>query len=81
MVDLLFEKQKLQQDLQTAQMEKLKRRQLELRKQVVREKCVQTQIAERTGYTNPAKLMNHIRAQKAARNGGYRDVPEYVSHI
>jgi hypothetical protein len=38
-------------------------------------------MAERTGYSNPAKLINYMRQKKARETKGYKDVPEYISRI
>ena len=38
-------------------------------------------MAERTGYSNPAKLINYMRQKKARETKGYRDVPEYISRL
>jgi len=37
-------------------------------------------FAEMT-YSNPAKLMNYMKAQKAKKNSSFRSIAEYVSHI
>ena len=51
--------------MQEAELERMKRKTVSLRKQVVREQHINEIIKERTGYSNPAKLINHIRAHKA----------------
>ena len=38
-------------------------------------------LAENTTYSNPAKLMNYLKARKARENGTFRDVNEYVSYV
>ena len=32
-------------------------------------------------YSNPAKLMNYLKAQKAKKNSSFRSMAEYVSHV
>eukprot|EP00354_Favella_ehrenbergii_P009311 CAMPEP_0170477426 /NCGR_PEP_ID=MMETSP0123-20130129/18709_1 /TAXON_ID=182087 /ORGANISM="Favella ehrenbergii, Strain Fehren 1" /LENGTH=40 /DNA_ID= /DNA_START= /DNA_END= /DNA_ORIENTATION= len=32
-------------------------------------------------YSNPAKLMNYMKAQKAKNNSSFRSLAEYVSHV
>ena len=32
-------------------------------------------------YSNPSKLMNYMRAQKAKGNSSFRSQAEYVSHV
>ena len=38
-------------------------------------------LAEKTSYSNPAKLMNYLKAKKARENGTFSDVNEYVSYV
>ena len=61
---------------------RLSRRAAELQKRVVKEKVArETMIDEISSYSNPAKLMNYLKAQKVRRNSSFRNNAEYVSHV
>lgn len=49
----------------------------------MRETCIKENMAERTGYSNPAKLMNYIKMKKSQSNSNFYSgtIPNYVSHI
>jgi hypothetical protein len=47
----------------------------------MKEKCIRERIVEETSYTNPAKVMNFIKAKKAREVEGFRSVAHYVSHV
>lgn len=38
-------------------------------------------IVNEITYSNPAKLMNYLKAQKARGNSSFRTQAEYVSHV
>jgi hypothetical protein len=38
-------------------------------------------MAERTGYTNPAKLMNYLKMKKSIANTQFQNVNQYLSHM
>jgi len=54
---------------------------VQMKKQMIKEKCLKERIASESGYTNPAKLMNFMRAKKAKENRDFKNVAEYTSHI
>ena len=47
----------------------------------MKEKCIRERLVEETSYTNPAKVMNFIKAKKAREVEGFRSVAHYVSHV
>ena len=53
----------------------------ELQKRVVKEKVKRESLLSEINYSNPAKLMNYVRAQKAKGNESFRSNAEYVSHV
>jgi hypothetical protein len=38
-------------------------------------------MKERTGYSNPSKLMNFIKMKKCQNDKVYQDTNHYVSHL
>lgn len=59
----------------------MSKRAAELSKRVVKEKIKHESILTDITYSNPAKLMNYMKAKKAKRNSSYRSLAEYVSHV
>ncbi len=53
----------------------------ELSKRVVKEKVKHESIVQDLTYSNPAKLINYMKAKKAKRNSSFRSMAEYVSHV
>lgn len=48
---------------------------------MVKEKTLREAIVTEMTYSNPAKLMNYLKAQKAKKNSSFRSMAEYVSHV
>lgn len=59
----------------------MSKRAAELSKRVVKEKVKRESIISDITYSNPAKLMNYMKAQKAKGNSSFRSHAEYVSHV
>ena len=38
-------------------------------------------MTERTGYSNPAKLMNYLKLKKSLANTQFQSVNQYLSHM
>jgi hypothetical protein len=38
-------------------------------------------MTERTGYSNPAKLMNYLKLKKSLANSEFKDVNSYMTHM
>ena len=76
-----MEQQEIQNNLRENEITKLSRRAAELSKRVVKEKVRRESIVQDIKYSNPAKLMNYMKAQKAKNNSSFRSLAEYVSHV
>jgi hypothetical protein len=48
---------------------------------VVKEKTKRESLVTELSYSNPAKLMNYMKAKKASGNSSFRSQAEYVSHV
>ena len=57
------------------------KRAAELSKKIVKEKCKRESLVTQLTYSNPAKLMNYMKAKKAKGNSQFRSHAEYVSHV
>ena len=38
-------------------------------------------MAETTGYSNPAKLMNYLKVKKSLSNSNFQTVSQYLTHM
>lgn len=38
-------------------------------------------MSERTGYSNPAKLMNYLKMKKSIANTQFQNVNQYLTHM
>ena len=38
-------------------------------------------MAQNTGYSNPAKLMNYLKMKKSIANTNFSNVNQYLSHL
>ena len=77
----IVEQQEIQNNLRENEITRLSRRAAELSKRVVKEKVRRESIVQDIKYSNPAKLMNYMKAQKAKNNSSFRSLAEYVSHV
>jgi len=77
----IVEQQEIQNDLRENEITRLSKRAAELSKKVVKEKVKRESIVSDMTYSNPAKLMNYMKAQKAKNNSSFRSLAEYVSHV
>lgn len=50
----------------------MSKRAAELQKRVVKEKVMRETIINEVTYSNPAKLMNYLKAKKAKGNSSFR---------
>ena len=76
-----MEQQEIQNNLRENEITRLSRRAAELSKRVVKEKVRRESIVQDITYSNPAKLMNYMKVQKAKNNSSFRSLAEYVSHV
>lgn len=53
----------------------------DLQKRVIKEKKKRETLTTEQSYSNPAKLMNYMKAKKASGNSSFRSHTEYVSHV
>ena len=77
----VVEQQDIQNTLHQKEITRLSRRAAELSKKVVKEKVKRESIIQDLTYTNPAKLINYMKAKKAKGNSSFRSMAEYVSHV
>ena len=77
----IVEQQDIQNSIRSNEITRLSRRAAELQKRVVKEKCKRETLVTEMTYSNPSKLMNYMRAQKAKGNSSFRSMAEYTSHV
>ena len=77
----IVEQQEIQNTLNAKEITRLSKKAGELQKRVVKEKVKRESLLTQMNYSNPAKLMNYMRVQKAKGNSSYRSNAEYVSHV
>ena len=81
LLEKIVEQHEIQTELQEKTISRISKRAAHLQKKVVREKTLKEQLIEQTSYSNPAKLMNYLKAKKSRENSDFKDVNEYVSHV
>ena len=77
----IVEQQEIQNNLRENEVTRLSKRAAELSKRVVKEKVRRESLVSDITYSNPAKLMNYMKAKKAKNNANFRSLAEYVSHV
>ena len=82
LIDLIAEAHAAETHFQDALVKRMAEKNARLTRQLIREQAVKENISGSvTGYSNPAKLMNHLKMKKAIANSEFRDVNQYVSHM
>lgn len=80
-LERIVEQQDIQNTLNSKEITRVSRKAVELQKRVVKEKCKQETLMNEMHYTNPAKLMNYLKAKKAKENSTFRSQAAYVTHV
>ena len=80
-LEKIVEQHEIQNKIQEKTISRISKRAVELQKKVVKEKTIKELLIEQSTYSNPAKIMNYLKAKKSRENGTFRDVNEYVSHV
>ena len=81
MLQRIVEQQEIQNNMHSNEITRLSKRAAELSKRVVKEQVKREGMISDITYSNPAKLMNYMKAKKAKGNSSYRSMAEYVSHV
>lgn len=92
MVDHIAEAHAVEQQLKDLQVKRLCQRNAKLTRDCMREQAIVSKslfvihlqkenMAENTGYSNPAKLMNYLKIKKSLSNSNFQTVNQYLSHM